>query len=255
MPRTIRKAVLLAAGRGTRLGTLTAKTPKPLIEVAGHPLIGHIVDGLAAAEVAEIAIVVGYLGEQIEQWCRRAERAHPDVRLHTIRQAQLNGTAGAMLAAKDFLASEQAFIFGWGDILMDRANYPRFVAAARESECDLLLAVNRMRDPWRGSAVYVDAAMRVERVIEKPPRGTSTTNWNSAGLFAATQLLFDYVARLAPSERGELELPQAIAAMIAERRDVRALDVRGFWKDVGTAEDLEEARQRFRPGGASADGS
>jgi dTDP-glucose pyrophosphorylase len=171
------------------------------------------------------------------------------MRLHTIRQAELNGTAGAMLAAADFIAAESAFIFGWGDILMDRANYPRFVAAARDSECDLMVAVNRMRDPWRGSAVYVDAAMRVERIIEKPPRGTSTTNWNSAGLFATSQLLFDYIARLAPSERGELELPQAIAAMIDDGRDVRALDVRGFWRDVGTAEDLEEARHHFRPGG------
>jgi NDP-sugar pyrophosphorylase family protein len=249
VPRIIRKAVLLAAGRGTRLGVLTANTPKPLIEVAGDPLIGHIVGGLADAGIAEVAIVIGYLGEQIEQWCEGARRAHPQIRLHTIRQAELNGTAGAMLAAKKFIAAESGFIFGWGDILMDRANYPRFAAAARDSDCDLMVAVNRMRDPWRGSAVYVDAAMRVERIIEKPPRGTSTTNWNSAGLFATTQLLFDYIARLAPSERGELELPQAIAAMIEDGCDVRALDVRGFWRDVGTAEDLEEARQRFRPGG------
>ncbi len=251
MTRTIAKAVLLAAGRGTRLGKLTESTPKPLLEVAGAPLISHIVTALADAGIHEIAIVTGYLAEQLAAWCEWFNRAHPETRLIPIRQRELNGTAGAMLAAREFLADEDTFVFGWGDVLMDRHNYSRFVAHARSEPYDLLLAVNRTRDPWRGAAVYVDDRMRVVRIVEKPPPGTSTTNWNNAGLFAATRRLFDYVERLTPSARGELELPQAIAAMGTDGLDVRAIDVRGFWSDVGTPEDLEAARKRFRPGGES----
>lgn len=241
--------MLLGAGRGVRLGALTAHTPKPLLEVAGKPLLGHIVDALGAARIDDIAIVTGYLAEQVEAWASHAKsRAY----LSTVRQPHLNGTAGAMLAAKDFVAREDAFIFGWGDILMDRANYARFVEAARIEDCELLLAVNRTRDPWRGAAVYVDADMRVEKLVEKPPPGTSTTNWNNAGLFAATPRLFDYLVALKPSARGELELPAAIALMIADRCEVRAIDVRGFWSDVGTPADLEAARRRFRPSDENA---
>ena len=247
MARDIRKAVLLAAGRGKRLGALTDHLPKPMLEVAGHPLIGHIVDALAANEVRGIAIVTGYLASHIDEWCARRMRENPEVHLTTLHQAELNGTAGAMLLARDFVGETDPFIFGWSDILMDAENYARFIAAARSQGYDLLLSINRVRDPWRGGAVYVDAKMRVERLIEKPAPGTSTTHWNNAGLFAATPHIFDYLAKLKPSPRGELELPQGIAMMIAERCEVSAVDVRGFWSDVGTPEDLESARKLFKP--------
>ena len=95
--------------------------------------------------------------------------------------------------------------------------------------------------------MYVDAAMRVERIVEKPAPGTREDQWNNAGLFATSQMLFDYVARLEPSPRGELELRAAIAAMIDDGRVVRAVEMRGFWSDIGTPEDLEKARAWFKP--------
>ena len=216
-----------------------------MLEVAGKPLIAHIVDSLAENGIREIAIVTGYRAAQIDNWCVSSNRAHSDLRLTTFHQANLNGTASAMLLAKNFVADQDAFIFGWGDILMDPENYDRFVEAAQAQNYDLMLAVNRVKDPWRGAAVYVDADMRVEKLIEKPPPGSSTTGWNNAGLFASAPRIFEYVARLKPSSRGELELPQAIAMMIADRCDVRAIDVRGFWSDIGTPEDLERARKLF----------
>ena len=130
---------------------------------------------------------------------------------------------------------------------MDRANYPRFIHHARLDEYDLMLAVNRVKDPFRGAAVYVTPQMIVERLDEKPAQGTAKTEWNNAGLFATSQIIFDYLARLEPSPRGELEMPVAIAKMIADGRIVRAVDMRGFWSDVGTPEDLEAARAWFKP--------
>jgi NDP-sugar pyrophosphorylase family protein len=239
-------AVLLAAGRGTRLGALTAHTPKPLLEVAGRPLIAHIAGGLVKAGLRQFIVVSGYLGEQVEQWCRGFEAATPGTVVRPVRQPELNGTGGAMLAVRPLLDAEERFIFGWGDILMDSASYPRFVDAANNVDCDLLLAVNQVDDPWRGGAVYFDSEMRVNRLIEKPERGTSTTKWNNAGLFAASSsTLFEYLERVRPSPRGELELPQAIAAMIEDGRVVRAFPISGFWSDVGTPQDLETARARF----------
>ena len=238
---------MLAAGRGLRLGALTDRVPKPMLEVAGKPLLGHIVDALAANEVPDIAIVTGYLASHIDDWCASRMRKSPHLRLTTVHQGELNGTAGAMLLARDFLLDEAAFIFGWGDILTDPENYRRFIQSARSHPFDLMLSINRVRDPWRGGAVYVDTDMRVERVVEKPAPGTSTTQWNNAGLFAATPRIFDYLVKLNRSPRGELELPEAIAVMIADGCEVRAIDVRGFWSDVGTPEDLESARKLFKP--------
>ena len=245
------KAVLLAAGRGTRLGSLTADRPKPLLEVGGKPLIAHIVGGMIKSGLREFVVVAGHLAEQIEQWCTSFATRNPGVTIQTIRQQYLDGTAGAMLAARSLLTREDRFMFGWGDILMDGTNYPRFAAASQRGDCDLLLAVNDIDDPWRGAAAYVDSELRVTRLVEKPPRGTSSTRWNCAGLFSASRNLFDYLDRLAPSSRGELELPQAIAAMIAAGRMVRAFEVQGFWSDVGSPDDLASARAHFDSGAAS----
>jgi len=245
------KAVVLAAGRGTRLASLGADRPKPLLEVAGKPLIAHIVGGLIDAGLREFVVVSGHLAEQVEQWCTGFATANRGVTIRTIRQPHLDGTAGAMLAARRLLAGENRFTFGWGDILMDSANYRRFVSASGRTDHDLLLAVNDVEDPWLGAAAYLDHEMRVQRLVEKPPRGTSSTRWNCAGLFSASQSLFDHIDRLEPSSRGELELPQAIAAMIAAGRLVRAFEVQGFWSDVGTPADLESARAHFRSRAAS----
>ena len=245
----ITTAVLLAAGRGKRLGALTAETPKTLLDVAGSPLITHIADALAGAGLTHFIVVVGYLSEQIEGWAKTYARENPGIEIITVRQPQLNGTGGAMLAASAHLAGLPRFVFGWADILMDRANYPRFVHHARIDEYDLMLAVNRVKDPFRGAAVYVTRHMTVERLDEKPAPGTARTEWNNAGLFATGRIIFDYLARLEPSVRGELEIPGAIAQMIADGRVVRAVDMRGFWSDVGTPEDLEKARAWFKPKG------
>jgi UDP-N-acetylglucosamine diphosphorylase / glucose-1-phosphate thymidylyltransferase / UDP-N-acetylgalactosamine diphosphorylase / glucosamine-1-phosphate N-acetyltransferase / galactosamine-1-phosphate N-acetyltransferase len=243
----IMTAVLLAAGRGKRLGDLTADTPKPMLDIAGSPLISHIVDAFVGAGLANFIVVTGYLANQIEQWAKTYSRGNPGIKITTVRQPELNGTGGAMLAAKEYLAGEARFVFGWGDILMDRANYPRFIHHARTDEYDLLLAVNRVKDPFQGAAVYVDKHMRVERLDEKPEQGTAKTEWNNAGLFASGPMIFDYLSKLEASPRGEFELPSAIVKMIADGRVVRAFDQRGFWSDVGTPEDVEIARARFKP--------
>jgi len=173
--REIRKAILLAAGRGVRLGPLTADTPKTLLDISGKPMLSHIIEGFALTGIESFIIVTGYLAHQVEDFGRRFSADHPELKIETVRQHELNGTAGAMLCARSFAARDD-FVFGWGDILMDRENYPRFVKSARETSYDLLLAVNRTRDPCRGAAVYVDWQMRVQRLVEKPPPVTSTTN-------------------------------------------------------------------------------
>src|SRR5262249_50296580 len=86
----------------------------------------------------------------------------------------------------------------------------------------------------------------VERIVEKPPRGSSATRWNNAGIFVFSPLVLDYAARLEPSARGEYELPQAIARMVGDGRNVRAVPVGDFWSDVGTPDDLREAERHLR---------
>jgi len=243
-------AVILAAGRGTRMGALTASTPKPLLPLQGRPIITHILDGLAGAGVTRAAVVTGYLGEQIEAHLGDGT-AHG---LHLVyrRQTTADGTARALTLVRD-LVGDAPFVLSWGDVIVEPHVYRTVIDTFRAQPADLVLTVNPVDDPWRGGAVYVDDAWRVTRLVEKPPRGTSTTPWNNAGIFVFSPTIFPYVDRLAPSARGEYELPQAIAAMLADGRVVRAVPVRGFWSDLGTPDDLAAAQDRFVPRTTPAD--
>jgi len=239
------RAIILAAGRGTRMGALTATTPKPLLGLRGRPIIEHILGGLRAAGIDACVVVTGYRGEQIERHLGDGKRN--GLRLEYRRQESADGTARALLLARDFVGG-RAFVVSWGDIVVEPANYSALLRAFIDAPCDALLAVNDTDDPWRGAAVYVDGAGHVTRLVEKPPRGTSRTRWNNAGIFVYTPLIFDYVERLQPSARGEYELPQAVAMMVDDGRRVRAHTVRGFWSDLGTPEDLAAAERALGTG-------
>src|SRR5215831_18440065 len=237
-------AVVLAAGRGVRMGALTASTPKPLLQVAGRPIIEHVLGGFAAAGVRRAVVVTGYLGDRIE--AALGDGARLGMQVVYCRQARADGTARALLLAQPFIGPDP-FALSWGDILVPAAFYRYFLDRFVEQPCDAQLAVNEVDDPWRGAAVYVRADWRVERVVEKPPRGTSATRWNNAGVLLLTEMAFDYARRIDPSPRGEYELPQALARMVCEGRAVRAVPVRGAWSDVGTPDDLAVAQVLFAP--------
>ncbi len=232
------KAVILAAGKGTRMRPLTNRRPKPLVPVAGRPIIEHIVGGLATAGVREICLVIGYLGEQLIDCLGDGTRL--GARLTYVWQEEFLGTGAAVLLAEDFVGRED-FVLGWGDIIVPPANYRRMVGMYEHERPEAVLSVNWVRDPWEGAAVYV-RDRHVVRIEEKPPRGTATTRFNNAGLFVFGPELLAFLHDTPPSPRGEIEVPSAIGAMLARGRRIRAHTIRGgYWSDVarpGTAIDV-----------------
>ena len=191
----MKKAVILAAGRGTRMGELTREIPKPLIPLNGRPMLLHILDRIAAAGVEEVLLVTGYLAEQIEE----VASGH-GLRVSFRRQETVNGTAKAALLARQWVG-ESPFLLTFGDILAEPEHY----VGMRESFTgfDGVLAARYVEDPYQGAAIYVDEERRVQRIIEKPERGTSTTHWNSAGIYVFSPIVFDELERVPLSARGE----------------------------------------------------
>jgi UDP-N-acetylglucosamine diphosphorylase / glucose-1-phosphate thymidylyltransferase / UDP-N-acetylgalactosamine diphosphorylase / glucosamine-1-phosphate N-acetyltransferase / galactosamine-1-phosphate N-acetyltransferase len=237
---TIETAVLLAAGRGTRLGTLTDAIPKPLLEVGGRPIIVRIVEGLIRAGIRRFAVVTGYRAEQIEY--ELGNGAQAGVSMTYFRQAEPDGTARALALARPLLG-EQQFFFGWGDILVRPENYRAVIKAGRLA--DAAIAVNEMDDLSAGGAVYLDGAGLVTRLVEKPAPGTSATRWNNAGFGVLGPEAWPFIDALQPSPRGEYELPAAIDAMAEAGLRIRAVPIEGPWFDIGTPESLAAARAEF----------
>jgi dTDP-glucose pyrophosphorylase len=228
----IEKAVLLAAGRGTRMGAITQTIPKPMLAVHGRPLMEHIMDGLAAAGIKRFLVVVGYQGKLIEEHFR-----HWRLPVAFCVQEPVDGTGRAAGLAKDF-AGNDPFLLSFGDCLCNAAEYVRMRTILESNPTTAaVLAAKDVEDPWQGAAIYEDGG-KITRIIEKPPKGASTTRWGSAGFYGFRKVIFDYLARLTPSVRNEYEITSAFEMMLADGLELRISPVEGNWRDVGRPEDL-----------------
>jgi NDP-sugar pyrophosphorylase family protein len=228
----VTKAVVLAAGKGTRMGALTEDLPKPMLTVAGKPLLEHILDRLNRAGVTECGIITGYRREVIEH-----HFAHYPLRLVFIHQEVINGTAGAAKLARTF-AGTDAFLLTFGDIWCEPDDYRRVMQPIEdEPATEATLAVKHVDDPFQGAAVYVVNGF-ISKIIEKPVKGTSTTNWNSAGCYCFRQSVFEEIDRVPLSARGEYELTSAVEQMLEGGKKLRAVEIKGTWRDIGRPEDL-----------------
>jgi dTDP-glucose pyrophosphorylase len=229
----IDKAVVLAAGRGTRMRELTAELPKPMIEVHGKPVLQHIVEGLRDAGIRDLLIVVGYRADAVRQFFADGSRCN--VAIEYVTQTVQDGTGRVVDLCHDFVAN-RPFVLAYGDILVDPANYKRVVDLSDDVEA--ILTVTRGEDVTKGGAVFVNDQMDVIDLREKPKPGEPTSRWYNAGLYTFRPSIFDFTAKLKRSPRGEYELTDAIRDLAQSGKRVRALELTGEWADVRDPETL-----------------
>jgi dTDP-glucose pyrophosphorylase len=228
----IGKAVLLAAGRGTRMRELTANLPKPMIEVRGKPVLQHMVEGLRGAGIRDFLIVVGYHADAVQNFFGDGSRYNVAIQYAT--QAVQDGTGRVVDLARDF-AGDSAFVLSYGDILVDGANYKRVTDLPDSAEA--IITVTRGEDVSKGGAVSLNEQMELIDIREKS--GVSEqTSWYNAGIYAFRPSIFEFTAKLKPSPRGEYELTDAIRALAQSGKKVKAIELTGEWADVRDPEIL-----------------
>jgi dTDP-glucose pyrophosphorylase len=223
----IDKAVLLAAGRGTRMRELTNELPKPMIIVRGQPVLRHIVVGLREAGVKRFLVIVGYRADVVRDY-------FGDEVEYTTQETQ-DGTGRVVDLARNF-AGESPFVLSYGDILVEPANYKKIVDLADDVEA--IISVKRDEDVSKGGAVFLNQEMELVDLREKPKPGEPTSPWYNAGLYAFRPSIFEFTARLKPSPRGEYELTDAIRELAQSGKKVKALELSGEWADVRDPETL-----------------
>ena len=232
MPK-ISKAVLLAAGRGTRMREMTADIPKPMLEVRGKPVLQHIVEGLRDAGLTEFLIIVGYRADSVQNFFGDGSRYRIAIQ-YAIQTVQ-DGTGRVVELAKNFVAND-AFILGYGDILVAAENYKR--VADLPSNAEGVISVTRGEDVSKGGAVFVNEKMELLDLREKPKPGEPTSAWYNAGLYAFRPSIFEFIAKLKPSPRGEYELTDAIRELAQSGKTIKVLELLGNWADVRDPETL-----------------
>ena len=231
----VTKAVLLAAGKGTRMRELTNDLPKPMIPVRGKPILQHIVEGLAAAGVTHFLIVVGWRAEVVREFFGDGEKFGVSVEYTT--QLVQDGTGRVVALAEDF-AGADPFVLSYGDILVNPENYRRLVALGGAEA--LVSVKHNPGEVAKGGAVFVNERFEMTDLREKPQPGEPTSPWYNAGVYTFRSSIFAHIARLEKSPRGEYELTDAIRTLAQSGSVVRVLELEGEWADVRDPEVLAE---------------
>jgi UDP-N-acetylglucosamine diphosphorylase / glucose-1-phosphate thymidylyltransferase / UDP-N-acetylgalactosamine diphosphorylase / glucosamine-1-phosphate N-acetyltransferase / galactosamine-1-phosphate N-acetyltransferase len=241
------KAVILAAGKGTRMRELTNELPKPMLCVQGKPILEHIIAGIFAAGVRDIFIVTGWRADVIEN--HFGDGSKWNARIAYGRQVVQDGTGKAPEVAKDFVGNSP-FLLTYGDILVPSATYPQMIRRFGEGDFAGVITVTRGEDVTKGGLNFFDEQFCLKRLVEKPSpeqleqlgrEGWLKPNapvWYNAGIYIFRPSLFDFTARLQKSPRGEFELTDAISAMVAAGQKLAGLEIQGRWVDVRDPEVL-----------------
>jgi glucose-1-phosphate thymidylyltransferase len=230
------KGLILAAGLGTRLQPITSLRPKPTISVANRPLIHYALDDLIDAGVSDIGIVVSH--DTIDH-LKDVVEGYRDARYTFVLQNPPRGLAHAVEVSREFLGDD-AFVMYLGDNLFEQG-IGAFVDAFRPDEgVNAVMALVRVDDP-RAFGVAVVEDGRITRLVEKPQDPPS--DLAIAGVYVFDRSVHDAIDGLEPGAKGEFQITDAIARMIDRGDLVVPVEVAGWWKDTGTAEDILDANR------------
>jgi len=220
------KVIILLAGYGTRLRPHTYTKPKPLINVAGKPVLGHILDKLIAAGVNDVTFVVGYLSEQIQDY---VHATYPKINGTYVEQREMNGQVPAILLAEQHVTEGPAFVV-FGDTLAEVD-----LSVIGKTDADGVIYTKAVEDPRRFGVVKLEPDGTITRLIEKPSEMTDKQAViglyyvrDAAKLMAACHHLVERKIQT----KGEFYLADALNLMIEDGARLRseAVDV---WLDAG----------------------
>lgn len=230
------KAVLLAAGRGTRLAPLTDSVPKILVPLAGRPLLEHQLEYLARNGVTELAVNVHHHADQV---LAALDAAAPPFAVEVFAEQALLGTAGALLPMRGFLTEPFALLYG--DVVTN-ADLGGLLARHQESGGIATLAWYRSAEVSGKGVLSLDGRGRVTAFLEKPPSNLGVSYVN-AGIYALEPEVLDFVP-YPPSDFGFDVWNHVIAA----GRPVYGHELDAYLVDVGSPEALEAAERDLLAG-------
>lgn len=222
------RAVILVGGFGTRLRPLTFTTPKPLLPVANVRLLEHVIAGLGSAGITEVVLALGFKPEPFLE-------AFPDgscagIELHYAVEPQPMDTAGAIGFAARHAEIDDTFIVVNGDVLTD-LDVASLVDFHRAHDAEGTIHLIPVDDPSQYGVVETDADGYVQRFVEKPRPGESTSNVVNAGTYVLEASVLDRIEEGKPLSIERVVFP----AMAAERRLV-AMTTNDYWIDTGRPE-------------------
>ncbi|MFD0731895.1 glucose-1-phosphate thymidylyltransferase [Planotetraspora mira] len=231
------KALVLAGGSGTRLRPITHTQAKQLVPVANKPVLFYGLEAIASAGIKDVGIVVGDTQAEIE--AAVGDGSAFGLQVTYLRQTAPLGLAHAVLIAREYLG-EDDFVMYLGDNFIV-GGIDGLVERFRAERPSAQIMLTRVADPRQFGVAELDDGGRVVGLEEKPREPKS--DLALVGVYLFTRAVHEAVAALKPSWRGELEITDAIQALIDAGHDVQPALISGYWKDTGNVADMLEVNR------------
>ncbi len=234
------KGIVLAGGKGTRLRPLTFTGAKQLVPVANKPVLYYALEDLVEAGVQEIAIVVPADLQMAREQIMAAvgDGARFGARVTYVEQDAPRGIAHGVSICREFVGDDKFVVF-LGDNFI-REGITRQVAAFRDGDMNAVLLLHRVTNPQELGVAVVENGRIVE--LQEKPR-VPKSDLAIVGIYLLDHHFFQAAQTLRPSARGELEITEALAWLVAQGYDVRPQMVEGYWIDTGKHIDMLDANR------------
>jgi glucose-1-phosphate thymidylyltransferase len=231
------KGLILSGGRGTRLRPITHTSAKQLVPVANKPVLFYGIEAMAEAGIEEVGVIIApETGDEIRE--AAGDGSTFGLSITYIEQAEPLGLAHAVLTAEEFLG-DSSFVMYLGDNLL-RDGISELVQAFRSDEPDALILLTPVEDPEHYGVAELEDG-KVARLVEKP--SAPKTDLALVGVYMFTPSVIEAARAIEPSDRGELEITDAIQRLVDTGLRVDPHIVHGWWKDTGQVQDMLEANR------------
>lgn len=228
------KAVVLVAGKGTRMEPLTSDCPKVMLQVTNKPILEHILNSAIQAGIEGFVFITGYLEQQIREYF--GDGSKWGVSIDYVQQKEQLGTANAIGYAKGHV--EEAFLVLNGDMLIGQEDLKALLSRTEEA----VICVKEVENPSDFGVLEVENN-KVVRIIEKPKN--PPTKLANAGVYLFRESIFDFIDRTQASVRKEFEITDSIQMLIDSGAAVGYSPLEGRWIDIGYPWDLLKANERL----------
>jgi NDP-sugar pyrophosphorylase family protein len=234
------KALILAAGLGTRLKPITERIPKVLVQIGGKPLLEYHLEQLDKYDIKEVLINTHHLADKVKDYCRDYSKTKIGQKIVLVHEEMLLGTAGTLLKNQSFFEGEADILVIYGDNFTN-IDYGDLINYHKQEKSPATIVCQQVENIQQKGMIVLDTNNRIDRFKEKPEAKEIVSNYANCGIYVFTKAIFDHLKPLHQKDRA-LDFGHDVFPSLLEKKIAMLVyKLKGRLIDIGNPTSYTEA--------------